>query len=471
MAAKSSAQWVRPARPARPASSVPTGPGHRDAVLVLPGIMGSELVETATGRVLWGGPDLRRYGSAWASGGSLAALHVTDEERAGVTGRVHATRLLRFPAFAPVLRGFEPYTNLLAGTRRVAAHPDAVREFAYDWRLSTEHAAARLAETADDHLRAWRAHPHGSRDARLTLVAHSMGGLVARFFMTALGGARDVRALITLGTPFHGSVQAAGLLGPGRGTPLPLPHRRLRALARTLPGLYELLPDHRCVEEPGGTFRRFTPADAESLGGDRELAQQSLDRREELTGADTGTLPQLRAVVGVGQRTPQSLTLADGTAELREYVPDGDTRLDRRGDGTVCREAATPAGPRPFCLPQTHGALARSEEAVAFTGSVLTERPLGPPLGATELGLYVPDVATAREPCPVEVDLVDNPIAVDLQVIDVSENLEIDRPRLSRRDGRLRADVRLPWPGLYRVEAKCGGFSPVSQLVLAVAGD
>ena len=154
---------------------MPTGPGHRDAVLVLPGIMGSELVETATGRVLWGGSDLRRYGSAWASGGSLSALHVTDEERAGVTGRIHATRLLRFPAFAPVLRGFEPYTKLLAGIRRLSVHPDAVREFAYDWRLSTEHAAARLAETADDHLRAWRAHPHGSRDARLTLVAHSDG--------------------------------------------------------------------------------------------------------------------------------------------------------------------------------------------------------------------------------------------------------------------------------------------------------
>jgi hypothetical protein len=431
--------------------------------------MGSELVQTRTGRILWGGSDLRWYGSAWASGGALSDLHVTDEERAGRTGRIRATRLLRFPAFAPLLRGFEPYTKLIAGARHSAAHPDAVREFAYDWRLSTEHAAAGLAEAADDHLRAWRAHPHGSREAQLTLIAHSMGGLVACHFMTVLGGDREVRTLITLGTPFHGSAQAAGLLGSGRGTPLPLPRRRLRALARTLPGLYELLPGYRCVEEPGGGFRRFTAADAESLGGDRELAQQSLDRQEKLRAADA--LPQLRPVVGVGQRTPQSLTLADGAAEMHEYLPDGDTQLDRRGDGTVYREAAVPAHVRPFYLPQSHGALARSEEAIVYMGSVLTERPLGPPLGSTELGLYVPDVVTAGEPCPVEVDLVDNPAAVVCHVFDAGANLEVDRPRLALRDGRLRADVRLPRPGLYRVAAKTGGFSAVSQLVLAVAGE
>src|SRR5215212_6507238 len=70
---------------------------HRDAVVVLPGIMGSELVETATGRVLWGISDLRWYGTAWTTGGALAALLVTDEEREGHTGRIRASRLLRFP--------------------------------------------------------------------------------------------------------------------------------------------------------------------------------------------------------------------------------------------------------------------------------------------------------------------------------------------------------------------------------------
>ena len=40
---------------------------------------------------------------------------------------------------------------------------------------------------------------------RIDLVAHSMGGLVARFYLQALGGARRVDRLITLGTPHHGT--------------------------------------------------------------------------------------------------------------------------------------------------------------------------------------------------------------------------------------------------------------------------
>ena len=40
---------------------------------------------------------------------------------------------------------------------------------------------------------------------RIDLIAHSMGGLVARFYLQQLGGARRVDRLITLGTPHHGS--------------------------------------------------------------------------------------------------------------------------------------------------------------------------------------------------------------------------------------------------------------------------
>jgi triacylglycerol esterase/lipase EstA (alpha/beta hydrolase family) len=48
--------------------------------------------------------------------------------------------------------------------------------------------------------------------ARIAIVAHSMGGLAARAWMRAHGGAR-VAKLITLGTPHHGTVLAN--FGPG----------------------------------------------------------------------------------------------------------------------------------------------------------------------------------------------------------------------------------------------------------------
>jgi pimeloyl-ACP methyl ester carboxylesterase len=50
---------------------------------------------------------------------------------------------------------------------------------------------------------------------RIDLIAHSMGGLVARFYLQQLGGERRVDRLITLGTPHHGTHAASFL-------PLPL---------------------------------------------------------------------------------------------------------------------------------------------------------------------------------------------------------------------------------------------------------
>jgi pimeloyl-ACP methyl ester carboxylesterase len=187
-----------------------------DAVIVIPGIMGSSLVDVETRDVLWGLDDASWWVSAWTTGRALRRLAVTDDERAGRTGRVRASGLLRFPAFAPVLRGFEP---LLTGIGPVLAHPDALREFPYDWRLSVEHNAAELGRVVDRHLSQWRAHPAGSADAKVVLVAHSMGGLVARYFSHVLGGASDVRTTITLGTPYYGSVKSAYILSSGQGSP------------------------------------------------------------------------------------------------------------------------------------------------------------------------------------------------------------------------------------------------------------
>ena len=42
----------------------------------------------------------------------------------------------------------------------------------------------------------------------LTVIGHSQGGLVGAWYVKKLGGWRRVRALVTLGTPFHGSPAA-----------------------------------------------------------------------------------------------------------------------------------------------------------------------------------------------------------------------------------------------------------------------
>lgn len=43
---------------------------------------------------------------------------------------------------------------------------------------------------------------------KIDIVAHSMGGLVARYYVKRLGGERFVRKLVTMGTPHHGTPMA-----------------------------------------------------------------------------------------------------------------------------------------------------------------------------------------------------------------------------------------------------------------------
>src|SRR5512132_3373558 len=52
-------------------------------------------------------------------------------------------------------------------------------EFAYDWRRDNRLAAKRLASESAGWLSHWR-ETSGKDDAKLVIVAHSMGGLVAR---------------------------------------------------------------------------------------------------------------------------------------------------------------------------------------------------------------------------------------------------------------------------------------------------
>ena len=133
-----------------------------DAVILIPGIMGSELVEAESGRVLWGLASPRWYVSVWTSRSSSAALellHLSAEERAGRYGRVRATRLIQAPAFVPVLAGLSPYEAIRKVLLGVVSHPKALAEFPYDWRLPTAYNATLLAEFARRHLARRRLRP------------------------------------------------------------------------------------------------------------------------------------------------------------------------------------------------------------------------------------------------------------------------------------------------------------------------
>lgn len=439
----------------------------RDAVMVLPGIMGSELVDVESGDVLWG-LSSRAYTRLWTSAEGIRRLYLTDKERAGNYSRVRAVRTLRFPSASPGLGGFEPYTSLVKRIREQTPHPDAVAEFPYDWRLSVPTNASLLADAAEQHLQQWRQHPQGSSNAALILIAHSMGGLVARYFTERLGGNGVVGQTVTLGTPFNGAVKAAHLLNSGRGAPVPLPRARLRALVATLPGVHDLLPSYRCVDD-GGAGRRLTPQDVADIGGDPELAASSLRLHEAFAKPSRETLS---TVVGVFQPTMQSMRIEAGVVIPQWHLPSASAvsgPVDHRGDGTVYVEAAI-GGVEPIAsLPQSHAGIARTPEARAVVAATLIRGRLGPPMGVEGFGVEAPDLAAVGRPCEIgiEAGMDAMPICVVTE-LDSGERFEV---RPSRRSGKLQAVTVLPREGAYRIEVKEGAFSAVSAIVLACAAE
>ncbi|MFD9540902.1 hypothetical protein [Streptomyces sp. NPDC060022] len=149
--------------------------------------------------------------------------------------------------------------------------------FPYDWRLPVATNAHRLAKEARKHLQRWLQHPaHAAarrqavdeRPARLVFIAHSMGGLVTQAALTLSADtdlAADTRGVMTLGTPFKGSVVAANILNTVQGGPLPLPHNRLASASATMPAVHDLLSRFLCLED-GLKVRHLSPTDVADLG-------------------------------------------------------------------------------------------------------------------------------------------------------------------------------------------------------------
>lgn len=445
----------------------------RDAIVVVPGIMGSELFDAETGKTLWGLRKSAWYVRAWGRGDGLEALALTDDELSGKIGRVRAGDLLRFPAIVPILSGIEPYTKLSKALSQVVSHPDAVLGFGYDWRLPVAFNARLLAKAAADHLEKWRLRS-GFEDAQLLLVAHSMGGLLCQAIPEDSGLEDVTRAVVTLGTPFGGAAKAALLLNSGLGAPLPA--GRLRRLVATMPGIHALLPSYRCVDD-GADARRLTPADVGAIGGSPQLAADAFATRDAAR-----PLVNHRALIGVRQPTLSALTIDSGvvTAQPYTFVPEPDGELARRangllhkvhgeGDGTVPRDSARPDSGAPMPLAQQHGQLARSPEAIDFVRDIVTniEADLGPKLGVGDgIGLSAPDFAVPGTPWIVDVTGVIG--RAKYSITDLDARKVIVRQRLRRVGDGYAVSVVLPSPGLYRLSVAGGGFSPVTRLVLAI---
>lgn len=440
-----------------------------DAFVVVPGIMGSELLHPEHGLV-WGlRPDA--LVRAWLTG-AVDRLLVQGGDN---PVRVAAPRVLQCPAWAPFLRGVLPYTRLLRHLEALG-DPRAVATFPYDWRLATGAHVQDFIDCCDRHLQTWRTVVDSERlgdpeAVRLVVVAHSMGGLIARrAVLQEAGLASQVRMLVTIGTPFYGSMQAVEMLATGKGAPVPA--RAARDLARTCPGVYDLLPRYECVEALTGR-RLLTAIDIGCIGGDARMAAAAESRWASLgleRDADKQSPVKHVAIVGGEQPTAASLSFYQGGFSTSDAV----AGVEEFGDGTVWRRSAAPPNTESHIVVQTHTALPVTKQTLSVLTDKVLNRDSGPWLGTRPVGVSFPAIAVAWQ--PVRLVIRDVPDALgarpgdprDLQVtcVDLVRGTSPTWP--TGRSVGDRVEVVHPGlpAGLFQVSVKSGGFEPVEQIIL-----
>lgn len=437
-----------------------------DVIVLLPGIMGSELARGGT--TLWGFK-AGTIGSALFSRGDKISkalmLHDDSPDPDVNADDITATRLMPDIHLMPGVWKIDGYSKIAFAIRRDFAVTDGLNlfEFPYDWRRDNRVNAKRLARAAHGWLARYRASTNP--DAKLILVAHSMGGLVSRYFLEVLDGWKDARALITFGTPHRGSLNAVDGLANGvrKG---PFGFVDLSALTRSLTSMYQLLPTYECFDNGDGLLRRI----AESPGIPNIDVARALDAlrfHEEIRDAVTvhesqadylASAYRLQPIVGIGQDTNQSAVQTDAGAEMLT------THKGRalKGDGTVPRPSATPLdasrqGRETFAATQ-HGSLQNDDGMLLQLMGLITGLTLDldefRDAGERALSLEVEDLVTDDEPLIIRVRMQGaKPGVVPTASIETPGGATIGVRLTEQREGWFVGEAPPMVEGTYRVRA------------------
>ncbi|HEV2835740.1 MAG TPA: hypothetical protein VGW58_10510 [Pyrinomonadaceae bacterium] len=238
-------------------------PGKRP-VIVIPGILGTELINSKTGETVWP--------SAFRTSNDVLPISPNLESNRDdlVPGRILETVKL-----ARLLPEVYVYRDLLEALRRYAGYREGDWEnpavdgdrdtfyvFSYDWRRDNVANARELVQRLE-RLKQRLQRP----DLKFNVVAHSMGGLIARYaamygdadlppddvaIRPTWQGAAHISKIVMIGTPNEGSSDAFATLVEGYSITeglrrrVPLLNKLTAEDAVRTPSVFQLMP-HRAA--------------------------------------------------------------------------------------------------------------------------------------------------------------------------------------------------------------------------------
>ncbi len=395
-----------------------------DLVVVVPGVTGSSLTD-ARGKEVWGLGTGSLVRALRTLGDSLQDLALPEDFADGpAPDGVLPTRLIMgfhgIPGVWTPVEGYRGLVKFLSQARfdltpdvlAADAPPGNLVLFAYDWRLSNRWSAKLLKCRVERALTRWRDSAPERRHAKVVFICHSMGGLVARWYIDREGGAEVTRSLITLGTPHRGALGDLERLVNGVHKGLGPLRLDLTRFARSLPSSYELLPEYACIESADHrSLVKTTECEIPTLN--REMVSAGMSFHDELDERPPPLPYALVPVVGIGQPTSTTARIEDGRVLPLPTI----NGHELMGDGTVPRLAALPKGlteldPSIKAVAEGHGALPvhrsvldqldfvlTSDEQIYRTADVDIEEPADERV----LGMSLADLHQAGEPVEVTV--------------------------------------------------------------------
>ena len=318
--------------------------GARRPVVVVPGFAGSNLwrgsEQVWPSLKLLGHPEFLRVERPLEAHGILDQLVV-------VPGLL---KLAQYSALTDYLRrslGYEVGRDLL--------------EFAYDFRQDNRRSAAQLGAAIEQ----WNV------PGPITVIAHSMGCLIARYYIERLGGKRRVERVVLLGGPHAGNPYAfATLLAGPHLLPLGMKNAQWRKQLATFASWYQILPTDACVTD-GDASLDVLGDDSWVAEKHRPLLHDARRFRQEL-----GTHSSVPAVCvfGYGIKTIAGASVERGAAG---EVVKAALRFTDAGDGMIPQQSGVLPGAEIHPVRQQHGSLYVDDDVRMRLKLELTRAPEG----------------------------------------------------------------------------------------------
>lgn len=319
--------------------------------------------------------------------------------------------------------------NTLLETLRELGYVDNVDLFVfpYDWRQSNFTTAEKLAEFVDSQP--------GLVGAEFDLLAHSMGGLISRIYLKEHDADRRVRRLVTMATPYQGSLNSVATLTEGWGfieNWMAGGIGTIQRVSLSFPSLYELLPSYQycciygapsdqdrlpfnIVDPAGWGLLSWVPSDYTSAETQARVGAV-LDKVRELKELVAEPVPpyvQFFAIAGDRIATKAQMYVSKSKNAVVQWDK-------HSGDGTVIVWSASNGNPaQAFVSLAEHGTVFNDTSAKVSLGRIFAG------------GMMLPDdyrsspplIAMTRDGAPVRIDTIE--VDAEPDVVRVGQTFDV----------------------------------------------